>query len=223
MFFRQIFDAESRSYTYLLADEHAGDAIAIDPLKAQATLILAILAERGLHLSHVLRTHASDPQLHDCGRLCPGTGAAFVVGEGTPETITGQRAGDGAHLCFGAEHLSVIATPGITPGCVCYLWQDRLFTGDTLWLHGCAHFPAEAEAGHLYDSVTKRLFCLPDETLVFPGHDFHGRTVSTIGEERGCNPAFTGQSRDMFVRTYRQYPTQEEVSPGLISLREGHW
>ena len=91
-----------------------------------------------------------------------------------------------------------------TPASVSYLWRDRLFCGDALELGGCGHAgDSDCDPGKIYDSVTNRLFALPDETLVFPGHDFHGRTVSTIGEERQRNPFFFSRSRDAFVTAFR--------------------
>ena len=96
------------------------------------------------------------------------------------------------------------ATPGHTVCSVSYLWQDRVFCGDALELGGCSQAKdSDCDPGRLYDSVLNQLFMLPDETLVFPGHDFHGRTVSTIGEERRHNPFFQPHSRDRFVSRYR--------------------
>ncbi len=110
----------------------------------------------------------------------------------------------GDRVDFGPEHVRVIATPGHTPGSLSYLWRDRVFTGDSLMIGGCGctEHPA-ADPARLYDSVMRRLFTLPGETLVFPHHDRCGRTVSTIAEERETNPAFAQRSRDEFITRRR--------------------
>lgn len=199
MYFRQIHDAATNALTYLLADEESRDAIVIDPLKTQATLILALLAERSLCLRHVLRTHVHRPARAGCGELCPSTGATLILGKGSPDDIGGERVDDSSVIHCGPHKLIVIATPGHAPGSVCYLWQDRLFCGDTLLIRSCDCVGPDANPGLMFDSVKQKLFVLPDETLVFPGHDARGRTVSTIGEERRHNPAFAQLNREAFV------------------------
>lgn len=199
MVFRQIHDAATNALTYLLADEDSRNAIVIDPLKTQATLILALLAERNLRLRHVLRTHVHQPSRAECGELCPSTGATLILGKGSPDDIGGERVDEDTTICCGPLQLSVILTPGHAPGSVCYLWQDRLFCGDTLLIRNCDCVGPDADPGLLFDSVKQKLFVLPDETLVFPGHDANGRTVSTIGEERRYNANFAQSSREGFV------------------------
>jgi glyoxylase-like metal-dependent hydrolase (beta-lactamase superfamily II) len=101
--------------------------------------------------------------------------------------------------------IRVIATPGHTPDGVCFLWHDRLFSGDALAIGGCRpSADPGADPGVLYDSVTRRLFALPGETLVFPGHAFHARRVSTIAEERTRNRSFAHTSRDAFIAAWRR-------------------
>jgi len=225
MYFRQIHDAATNALTYLLADEDSRDAIVIDPLKTQATLILALLAERGLRLRHVLRTHVHQPARAECGELCPSTGATLILGNGSPNDIGGERVDDGAIICSGPLQLSVIATPGHAPGSICYLWQDRLFCGDTLLICGCDCLGEDADPGRMFDSVKQKLFILPDETLVFPGHDPNGRTVSTIGEERRRNTSFAAASREAFIATASEDAlagSTTQNSP-LLSHARGRW
>ena len=103
-------------------------------------------------------------------------------------------------ILFGQQEIVVIATPGHTPGSVCYLWQDRLFTGDTLLIGGCGRTDFQnGSAEALWHSVTEKLFRLDEQTLVYPGHDYKGRRVSSIGEERQFNPRFLDQSRKQFI------------------------
>ena len=107
---------------------------------------------------------------------------------------------DGDTIVFGSEVIRVIPTPGHTPGCVTYHWRDRLFTGDSLMIAGCGRTDFQGgDAGQLYDSITKRLFSLPDETLVYPGHDYKGARVSCIGQEKDSNPRLAGRSRQEFI------------------------
>ena len=195
--------------TYLLGDPVSKDAVVIDPLRCQATLLQALLAEQGLRLKYVLRTHVHRPDTIDCGDLCAQSGARYVIGAANAKDLPGERVREGDQLRFGQELLSVIETPGHTPGCVTYLWRDRIFCGDLLEIGGCAPAVAETHAGALYDSVRHRIFVLQGETLVFPGHDRARRTVSTVAEERVTNTAFSGLSRDGFI----QHMQRRERSP----------
>ena len=199
MIFRQLFNPADSALTYLIGDPLSGEAVVIDPLKSQATLIRALLAEHRLHLKYVLRTHVHAPNRTDCGDLCPHTGARFVIGRHNAAGLAGERVADGDVLHFGDEAITVIETPGHTPGCVSYRWRDRIFSGDVLELGGCGQAVDETDAGAMYDSVRKRIFSLPGETLIFPGHDYSGRTVSTVAEERQRNAVFGELSRDRFI------------------------
>ena len=190
--------------TYLLGDPVSKDAVVIDPLRCQATLLQALLAEQGLRLKYVLRTHVHRPDTIDCGDLCAQSGARYVIGAANAGDLPGERVREGDQLRFGQELLSVIETPGHTPGCVTYLWCDRIFCGDLLEIGGCAPTVEETNAGALYDSVRNRIFVLRGETLVFPGHDHAMRTVSTVAEERMTNTAFSGLSRDAFIQHIQQ-------------------
>ncbi|TVO66837.1 MBL fold metallo-hydrolase [Denitromonas ohlonensis] len=214
MYFRQIFHSPSHSIGYLLADMSACDAVLIDPLPEQSELLLALLQERDLRLLYVLRTHMHSPEQGHCGELCRFTGAELVVGIDSPYDGPTQRKGHGETVVFGNEVLRVLTTPGHTPDSVCFLWRDRLFCGDTLEIGGCRLDAAQSDPGQLYDSVTQRLFLLPGETLMFPGHDFNGRTVSTIAEERHRNAAFSAGSRERFLTANAPRPGHA-VLPGL--------
>ena len=197
--FRQIFDPGTFAFTYLLGDD-SGAAVVIDAGSEQTTLpVLAMLAELNLRLDYLLQTHVHDDEPNDAAALKERTGARVVASEAV-------RAGadipvrHGDTITFGSEVIHVIGTPGHTSGCLSYLWRDRVFTGDALLIGSCGRTGLMGEdPAALYDSITHRLFVLPGETLVFPGHDRHGRTVSTIAEERERNPAIAGCSRDEFI------------------------
>jgi glyoxylase-like metal-dependent hydrolase (beta-lactamase superfamily II) len=197
--FRQIFDPGTCAFTYLLGDE-SGAAVVIDAGSERTTLpVLAMLAELNLRLDYLLQTHVHDDEPTDDAALRERTGAR-VVASAFPEACADIPAQHGDTITFGNEVIHVIGTPGHTPGCLSYLWRDRVFTGDTLLIGSCGRCDLIGEdPAALYDSISHRLFVLPGETLVFPGHDRHGRTVSTIAEERESNPAIAGCSRDEFI------------------------
>lgn len=225
MYFRQIFDTDSHAFTYLLADELSSRAVVIDPMLSQATMILALLAERGLLLDAVLRTHLHPSDRYACGDLCQHTGARFIIGAGGDSQIKGERVTDGDRIVFGGETILVIATPGHTPESICYLWRDRLFSGETLLIQEIGSCVDDFACGQLYDSITRKLFVLPDEILVFPAFDMLGRTVSTIREERDRNRAFAVSSREAFIANTRRHLRRKSAIDRcpLVSHRDGTW
>jgi len=193
--FRQIADPRTSGYAYLLGDLVRQAAVVVDPAPGQVPLLLGMLRELGLRAAYVALTHAHD-DAPTAAALAGATGARVAAGRLCSATAVEVRLAHGEALCFGDETLHCLETPGHTPGCVSWRWRDRVLTGDTLLIGGCS--PA-AEASALYDSIMNRLFVLPDETLVYPAHDFTGRRVSCIAEERECNPALAGVSRDEFI------------------------
>lgn len=197
--FRQIFDQETLAFTYLLGDD-SGAAILIDAGSERTTLpVLAILAELNLRLDYLLQTHLHDDEPNDAAALKERTGARVVASEAFMASAD-IPVRHGTTISFGSELVHVIGTPGHTSGCLSYLWHDRVFTGDALLIGSCGRTELQGgDPAALYDSITHRLFVLPGETLVFPGHARHGRTVSTIAEERERNPAIAGCSRDEFI------------------------
>jgi len=197
--FRQIFEPRTSAFTYLLGDD-SGAAVVIDAGSERTTLpVLAMLAELNLRLDYLLQTHVHDDEPNDAAVLKDRTGARVVASEAFSASAD-ISVRHGAAITFGSEMIHVIGTPGHTPGCLSYLWRDRVFTGDALLIGSCGRTGLMGEdPAALYDSITHRLFVLPGETLVFPGHARHGRTVSTIAEERERNPAIAGCSRDEFI------------------------
>lgn len=203
--FRQIPHVRSSSFAYLLADTDKREAVLIDPVDDQATLYLALLDELQARLMHLLLTHVHEPRVAVAEKLCRETGALLAAGAQCGLNGVDLPLRDGDHIVFGDELLHVWPTPGHTRGCISYLWRDRVFSGDTLLIGDCgATDTAGSDAGMLFDSLTRRLLTLPDETLVYPAHDFSGRRVSCIGEARERNPKLSGITRDEFVR--RQQP-----------------
>ena len=181
MLFRILHDERSGDLTYLLADLDAREAVLVDPRRRDLAVLAALLAEQDLRLCQVLRTHEHDA-------LFPGEFDALVR-LGAPIVQGAPRAGaqlpaDGELLPFGNEHLRVLATPGHTRHCLSFLWRDRLFCGGLLAVDACPHQPCPADPAALWDSVTRRVFTLADETLLFSGHEQRARAVSTVLEQR---------------------------------------
>lgn len=194
MLFRQLYDAESSTYTYLLADEETREAVIIDPVLERVDRDATLIGELGLKLLYTLDTHVHADHITGSGTLRARLGAKSVLSEragaGCPDVLVK----DGDVLTFGRYALEVRETPGHTDGCVSYVTGDvtgdrrMVFTGDALLIRktGRTDFQ-QGDARTLFRSVRERLFTLPAETLVYPAHDYEGRTVSTIGEEQRYN------------------------------------
>jgi len=198
--FHQFFDQSSSTLTYLLADPVTGDAVIIDSVKEHVGAYLSFLQEQELQLDWVLETHIHADHITGAAGLCEVTGARSAMGLASAAGCADRLLNDGDTVVFGNQVIRTIATPGHTPGCVTYQWRDRLFTGDALLIGGCGRTDFQGgNAGKLYDSVTERLFTLPDETLVYPAHDYRGSRVSCIAQERESNPRFKGLSRQAFI------------------------
>ena len=197
----QLFDAESSTYTYILAAPDSSDAVIIDPVDRHVERDLAHLDRLGLRLTHVLETHAHADHVTSAGKLRLLTGAKACVPSGCGIPPAEVQLEDGDLVRFGErEHIAVIHTPGHTAGSMCYLWRGNLFSGDTLLVDGCGRTDFQGgSAEALYDSVTRKLFSLDDRTRVWPGHDYKGQSVTTIGWERRHNARLANRSRDDFV------------------------
>ena len=193
MLFRQLIDSETSTYTYLLADRTTKAAILIDPVLEQVERDLRILKELGLKLTYALETHVHADHVTGAALLKAKTGARTVVSQhaGVDNADLTLKTGDA--LTFGAHELEARETPGHTGGCITYIvkgeHQSMAFTGDALFIRGCGRTDfQEGSPETLYRSVHQQIFSLPDETLIYPGHDYKGCTVSTVGEEKKFNP-----------------------------------
>ncbi|MGV2826743.1 MBL fold metallo-hydrolase [Myxosarcina sp. GI1(2024)] len=202
MLFRQLFDSESSTYTYLLADLELKEAILVDPVLERVERDLKLIQELGVSLRYCLETHIHADHITGTGKLRELTGCLGIVPENARADCANRHIQDEETLELGAIIIEAIATPGHTDSHMAYLVNgERVLTGDALFIRGCGRTDFQSgDAGTLYDSVTQRLFTLPDETLVYPAHDYRGHTVSTIGEEKRCNPRFAGRERADFIR-----------------------
>ena len=201
MIFRQIFDEATWTYTYLIADPVSKEALFIDPVNTHIDDYIALLQDLGLQLKYSLETHVHADHITASGllrqRLGAETGVSSLCGAETADV----QIQDGQIFELGeGEQIKVIATPGHTPGSISFLWRDRIMTGDSLLIGGCGRTDFQGgDAGALYDCITQRLFILPDDTLVYPGHDYKERWVSNIWQERTTNPRLAGKTREQFI------------------------
>lgn len=193
MLFRQLFDRETSTYSYLIADLGIKEAVLVDPVLEQVDRDIKLLTELGLTLRYSLETHVHADHITGSGMLRDRLGSQSIVPEGSPVPCADRFIASGEVLQLGQLGIAAIDTPGHTNSHMAYLVNDdRVLTGDALLIRGCGRTDFQSgDAGTLYDSVTNRLFSLSDDTLVYPGHDYLGQTVSTIGEEKRWNPRFT--------------------------------
>ena len=193
MVFRQLLEPVSSTYCYLLACEASREAVLIDPVLEDVERYLGLLAELDLRLVYTLETHVHADHITGAALLRDRTGSRCAVKADVGVRGVCQPLQDGDELHAGSLSLRVIATPGHTASCLCFLVGDRVFTGDALLIGGCGRTDfQQGSAARLYESVITRLFTLPPDTLVFPAHDYKGRTVSTIREEMSLNPRLGG-------------------------------
>jgi sulfur dioxygenase len=200
----QLFDPASSTCTYLLFDTDSREALIIDPVDEQLERDLGVLREYGLTLVLAVETHAHADHVTSAGLLVEHTGARTAAPEACGIRTATLQLQDGAELAFGRERLRALHTPGHTAGSMCFYWehgsQRHVFTGDTLLINGCGRTDFQSgDAAALYRSITERLFTLPDDTVVWPGHDYQGRQHSSIGAEKRGNARLAGKSLEEFT------------------------
>lgn len=200
MIFRQLFEPVSSTYTYLLADEATRSALLIDPVVEEVETYARLLAELHLTLEYTLETHVHADHVTAGAALRERYGSRTVVHEDGGAACADIAVKHGDHVRIGSIELEIRATPGHTSGCVAYVAADRVFTGDALLIGGCGRTDfQQGDAGRLYDSVHGQILTLAPDTLVYPAHDYKGRTVSTVKEEAATNPRLGGgRSREEF-------------------------
>ncbi len=191
----QLFDPASSTYTYLIFDEATREAVIIDPVDEQLARDLAAVREHDLKLLWSVETHAHADHITSAGLLAEHAGARTAAPQGCGIGTAGTQLKHGDVLRFGGEQFKALHTPGHTAGSMSYVWRGHVFTGDTLLINGCGRTDFQSgSSAALYRSITEVLFALPDETVVWPGHDYQGRSHTTIGAEKKTNPRVAGKT-----------------------------
>ena len=200
MIFRQLFDSVSGTYTYLLASRRGGEALIIDPVIEKVDRYIQLVNELDLKLVKAVDTHLHADHVTGLGALRDRTHCITVMGEMSKVDVVSMRLADGDKLTIEGVALDVIYTPGHTDNSYSFKMQDRVFTGDTLLIRGTGRTDFQnGDPRAQYNSIFNKLLKLPDETLIFPAHDYKGETVSTIGEEKAFNPRLQVKSIDQYV------------------------
>lgn len=218
MFLKQLFEPESSTYTYLLACEQTRKAILIDPVASEIEIYLDLLEQHGFSLMYSLDTHVHADHVTAADLLKERTGSKAVLHRNSGVSCGDILLTDGCLLRIGSIEVEARYTPGHTNACTSYVVDNMVFTGDALLIDGCGRTDfQEGDAGTLYDSIHKQLFSLPDDTLVYPAHDYKGRTHSSIGHERKFNARLGHQqTREAFIELMQHldlpYPAKIDVA-----------
>jgi len=219
MIFRQLFDCDTCTYTYLIADPQSNDAAIVDPVIEQCDRDIKLLQELGLTLRYTFETHIHADHITGAHKLRQLTGCKVIVPDGAKVTGADGFIKDGEVVRVGNIGIQAINTPGHTDiDATYYINGDRILTGDTLFIRGCGRTDFQSgDPGQLYDSIISKLFTLPPETLIYPGHDYNGCTVSTVGEEMKCNPRLANTSRDDFIKLMDELnlPTPKRINEAV--------
>lgn len=221
MLFRQFFDPVSSTYTYLLASGHGREALIIDPVKEQVPQYLTAIRQLDLKLVRAIDTHIHADHITGLGDLRDATGCVTVMGQFTKAECVSQQVKEDDVVDVDGVRLRALYTPGHTDESFSFVLRpDRpkaVFTGDVLLIRGTGRTDFQnGDPRKSYDSIVNKLFKLPDETLVYPAHDYKGWTSSSIGEEKRHNPRLAGKSLDAYVQIMRNLklpdPKQMDVA-----------
>ncbi|HEY3253725.1 MAG TPA: MBL fold metallo-hydrolase [Polyangiaceae bacterium] len=200
MLFRQFFERESSTYTYLIAPRAGGEALLIDPVKTELSKYLQLLADLDLRLVFAIDTHVHADHVTGLGDLRTATSCATLMGAQSRAECVSRKISDGERLEVGGLELRALYTPGHTDDSYSFVMNDRVFTGDTLLIRGTGRTDFQnGDSAAQYESLFGKLLQLPEQTLVYPAHDYKGWTVSTIGEERAHNPRLQVRSKQEYI------------------------
>lgn len=189
MIFKQLFDMDSCTYTYILASGYGREAVIIDPVKIKMDQYLQLIKELDVKLIAAIDTHIHADHVTALGALREETGCMSMLGEQTKAECVSVRLKENEHVSFDGIAIKPMYTPGHTDDSYSYLVDNKVFTGDTLLIRGTGRTDFQnGDSYAQYDSLFNKLLTLPDNTLVYPGHDYRGSTVSTIWEEKKYNP-----------------------------------
>jgi sulfur dioxygenase len=220
MIFRQLFDPQSSTYTYLLADTGTRDAVVIDPVFEQARRDVALIEELGVRLKCTLETHVHADHVTGAWLLKDRLGSRIAVCARSGAEGADRYLEPGEKIAFGKRSLEARSTPGHTKGCMTYVLDDRsmAFTGDALLVRGCGRTDLQqGDPQTLFGSVRGQIFSLPDDCTLFPGHDYRGLTATSVGEEKLYNPRLAEAILEQDFVGYMKhlglpYPKQMDVA-----------
>ncbi len=201
--FYQLFEHESSTYTYIIADANTKEAAIIDSVIETVERDLKLVGELGLKLKYVLDTHIHADHITGADEIRKRTGAKTAVSENAKVECADLALRDGDELPLGDGKIKVLSTPGHTDSCMTYLFDGRLFTGDALLIRGTGRTDfQQGSSEKLYESIHTKIFTLPDETQIYPGHDYRGQTASTVGLEKRFNPRIgMNKTKSDFIKT----------------------
>ena len=204
MLFRQLFERESSTYTYLLAARQGGEALLIDPVKEEIGKYLQLIKELDLRLLFAVDTHVHADHVTGLGELRTATSCATIMGAQSKAECVSRKVTDGELIKVDGLELRALYTPGHTDDSYSFVAEDRVFTGDTLLIRSTGRTDFQnGDPRAQYESLFGELLKLPDETLVYPAHDYKGWTMSTIGEEKAHNPRLQLPSEREYVEQMR--------------------
>jgi len=200
MIFRQFFDKKSSTYSYLLACEITKDAAIIDPVTENFREYITIIEELDLTLKYAIDTHTHADHVTALGKLREITDCVTIMGEHSEANCVSQNVSDGEMIIIGSVKLKALYTPGHTNESFSFYTQGKIFTGDALLIRGTGRTDFQGgDAGQSWDSIQEKIFSLADDTLIYPGHDYKGWTVSTVAEEKKYNSRLAGKTRDDYI------------------------
>lgn len=217
LLFYQLFEKDTSTYTYLLADRETKEAVIIDPVIETIERDLHLVQELGLKLKYTLDTHIHADHVTASGEIRRRTGAQLGLGAGYDSHCADLNLKDGESLPFGSQAIKVIHTPGHTNGCVSYYIDNKIFTGDALLIRGCGRTDfQDGSSEHLFDSVREKIFSLPETTEVFPAHDYKGFTKSSVLLEKRFNPRLNETvSKENFVNIMSELHLDQPKKIGI--------
>lgn len=200
MIFKQLFEKNSCTYSYLIADENSREAVFIDPINSDVDDYLALLRALDLRLIYSFETHVHADHISGSGLLRQATEAQTCIGIHCGAESANNQLKGGEVFAVGDHTITTLATPGHTLGSMSFLCGDKIFTGDSLLIGGCGRTDFQSgNAGDLYDSITQQIFTLPDETLIYPAHDYKGDFVSCVRQEKNKNTRLAHKTREQFM------------------------
>ncbi|MCG8338816.1 MAG: MBL fold metallo-hydrolase [Proteobacteria bacterium] len=198
---RPLFEEETCTHTFLLYDSRSMEGVLIDAVKEMMDRDINLIKELGVDLKYLLETHVHADHITSASEIRDRLGALVIYGASAGVDCADLILEDGEELAFGQFIVKAISTPGHTDGCTTYQIENMIFTGDTLLIRGCGRTDfQQGSSENLYNSVNNKLFTLPDDTIVYPAHDYKGMWSSTIGEEKKHNPRLgSGKTLEEFV------------------------